>query len=74
MGKSREWGRTMKIVVINESPKGKYSVTLQSVRYLVGAMLSDKKVMKKVGNKMNEGMLMPYEKVLDEMEQPSRKG
>lgn len=42
--------------------------------YLVGAMLSNKKVMKKVGNKMNEGMLMPYEKVLDEMEQPSRKG
>lgn len=34
MGKSREGGRTVKIVVINGSPKGKYSVTLQSVRYL----------------------------------------
>ncbi len=33
--------------------------------YLVGAMLSSEKIKSKMGNKMNEGMLMPYKKVLD---------
>ncbi len=33
--------------------------------YLVGAMLSSKKVKAKMGNKMTEGMLAPYKKVLD---------
>jgi len=36
--------------------------------YLVGAMIANPKVHSKIGNKMNEGMLMPYKKVLDEME------
>ncbi len=35
--------------------------------YLVGAMLSSKKVKAKMGNKMTEGMLAPYKKVLDNM-------
>lgn len=34
--------------------------------YLVGALLSSPKVLAKMGNKMNEGMLMPYKKVLEE--------
>lgn len=34
--------------------------------YLVGAMIANPKVHSKMGNKMNEGMLMPYKKVLDE--------
>ncbi len=34
--------------------------------YLVGAMLSNDKVKSKMGNKMNEGMLMPYKKILDD--------
>ena len=33
--------------------------------YGVGAMLGSKKIKAKMGNKMTEGMLMPYKKVLD---------
>ncbi|MBR3801899.1 MAG: NAD(P)H-dependent oxidoreductase [Clostridia bacterium] len=36
--------------------------------YLVGAMLSSEKIKAKMGNKMNEGMLMPYKKLLDKTE------
>ena len=36
--------------------------------YLVGAMIANPKIQAKMGSKMNEGMLMPYKKVLDEME------
>ena len=37
--------------------------------YLVGALLASPKVTAKLGNKMNEGMLMPYEKVLKKTEE-----
>lgn len=33
--------------------------------YLIGALMSNKKIMAKAGNMMNEGMLMPYTKVLE---------
>ena len=33
--------------------------------YFVGALMSNKKLMAKAGNMMNEGMLMPYNKVLE---------
>ena len=36
--------------------------------YLVGAMIASPEMQKKMGSRMNEGMLMPYKKVLDEME------
>ena len=36
--------------------------------YLVGAMLSSEKIKAKMGNKMNEGMLMPYKKLIDKTE------
>ncbi len=36
--------------------------------YLVGAMLSSPKIKAKMGNKMNEGMLMPYKKLFEEMD------
>ena len=36
--------------------------------YLVGAMIANPEIQKKMGGKMDEGMLMPYKKVLDEME------
>ena len=36
--------------------------------YLVGAMIANPKVHAKMGNKMNEGMLMPYKKVLDDIQ------
>jgi len=35
--------------------------------YLVGAMISSPKIKAKMGNKMNEGMLAPYKKVIDEL-------
>ena len=34
--------------------------------YAVGALLSSEKVLAKMGNKMNEGMLMPYVKILND--------
>ena len=37
--------------------------------YLVGALLASPKVKAKLGNKMNEGMMMPYEKVLKDVEE-----
>lgn len=36
--------------------------------YLVGAMISSPKIKSKLGNKMNEGMLAPYKKVLDDLD------
>ena len=36
--------------------------------YLVGAMIANPEIQKKMGGKMDEGMLMPYKKVLEEME------
>ncbi len=36
--------------------------------YLVGAMLSSEAIKSKMGNKMNEGMLMPYKKLLDSID------
>ena len=36
--------------------------------YLVGGMMANPKLLKKMGNKMNEGMLMPYKKDLDDLD------
>ncbi len=36
--------------------------------YLVGALLANEKIKAKMGNKMNEGMLMPYEKLFEKMD------
>lgn len=33
--------------------------------YAVGALLSSEKILSKMGNKMNEGMIAPYKKVID---------
>ena len=35
--------------------------------YFVGAMLSSEKIKSKMGNKMNEGMLMPYNKLFEKL-------
>lgn len=48
----------MHILVLNGRPKGEYSITL----------LANPKVLAKMVNKMNEGMFMPYRKVLDGMD------
>ncbi len=36
--------------------------------YLVGALISSPKIKAKMGNKMNEGMLAPYQKLLDSID------
>ena len=41
--------------------------------YLVGALISNPKIKAKMGNKMNEGMLMPYKKVLDDLDKKLKK-
>lgn len=41
---------------------------MSTAMYLVGAMLSSEKMISKMGNKMNEGMLMPYKKLLDDLD------
>jgi hypothetical protein len=38
-----------------------------SKMYLVGLLLSNEKILSKMGNKMNEGMLAPYEKMFEKM-------
>lgn len=40
--------------------------------YLVGMLLSNEKIKSKMGNKMNEGMLMPYKKLFDEMDKKAK--
>jgi len=35
--------------------------------YAVGALIANPKIKAKMGNRMNEGMLMPYKKVLDDL-------
>ena len=47
-------------------PQKKKSQTM--LMYLVGAMLANKKIKAKMGNKMNEGMIAPYKKVIDSIE------
>lgn len=43
--------------------------------YAVGALLSSEKILSKMGNKMNEGMLMPYQQLFKKMdaENPAEK-
>lgn len=41
--------------------------------YAVGALLSNEKILSKMGNKMNEGMLMPYEQMFKKMDGESQK-
>ncbi|MBE5874112.1 MAG: iron-sulfur protein [Lachnospiraceae bacterium] len=40
--------------------------------YLVGALLSNEKILAKMGNKMNEGMLAPYEKLFAKMDKEQK--
>ncbi len=37
--------------------------------YAVGALLSNEKILSKMGNKMNEGMLMPYQQILKKLDE-----
>lgn len=40
--------------------------------YLVGALISSPKIKKKMGNAMNEGMLMPYKKIFEKLEKEKK--
>ncbi len=40
--------------------------------YLVGALLSNEKILKKMGNKMNEGMIAPYKDMFAKMDKKSK--
>ena len=52
-------------------PQKKWPTMLKM--YLVGALLSSEKLKKKLGNKMNEGMMMPYEKILKKIDENNEK-
>lgn len=41
--------------------------------YLVGMLLGNEKILAKMGNKMNEGMIAPYEKMFKKLEKKSAK-
>ena len=41
--------------------------------YLVGMLLANEKILAKIGNKMNDGMLMPYEKMFKKMDESEKK-
>ena len=41
--------------------------------YPVGWLLSSEKMLSKIGNKMNEGMLMPYTKMFEKMDKENKK-
>ena len=41
--------------------------------YAVGSMLANPKLKSKMGNKMNEGMLMPYQKALEQAKEKAKK-
>ena len=51
---------------IYDFPQKKWLTSIKM--YLVGALLSNEKILNTMGNKMNEGMLAPYKKLFDEMD------
>ena len=50
---------------IYDFPQKKWPTSLKM--YLVGMLLSNKKIMSKMGNAMNEGMISPYKKLLSSL-------
>ena len=44
-------------------PQKKFGTMLKM--YLVGSLIANPKIKAKMGNAMNEGMLMPYKKMLE---------
>ena len=51
---------------IYDFPQKKWADSLKM--YLVGALLANEKILAKMGNKMNEGMLAPYAKLFAELD------
>jgi len=52
-------------------PQKKFGMMLKM--YLVGAMLSSPKMLSKMGNAMNDGVLMPYRKLFEKMDKDETK-
>ena len=51
---------------IYDFPQKKWATSMKM--YLVGALLSNEKVLSKMGNAMNDGMLAPYKKLFEKMD------
>ena len=51
---------------IYDFPQKKFFTSMKM--YLVGLLLSNEKILSKMGNKMNEGMLMPYKKLFEKLD------
>lgn len=51
---------------IYDFPQKKWPMSLKM--YLVGALLSNPKILSKMGNKMNEGMIAPYKKLFKKLD------
>lgn len=51
---------------IYDFPQKKFFTSMKM--YLVGLLLSNEKILSKMGNKMNDGMLMPYQKLFEKMD------
>ena len=56
---------------IYDFPQKKWFASLKM--YFVGMLLSNEKILAKMGNKMNDGMLMPYEKLFRDMDKAEGK-
>ena len=41
--------------------------------YLVGALLANEKILSKMGNAMNEGMIAPYKKLFDQIDKQNKR-
>ena len=61
----------MKKQGIYDFPQKKKLTSLKM--YLVGMLLSNEKILSKMGNKMNEGMIAPYKKLFDKMDKEKSK-
>ncbi len=57
---------------IYDFPQKKWLTSLKM--YFVGFLLGNEKILAKLGNKMNEGMLAPYEKMFKKMDEQAQKG
>jgi len=62
-GLMREDHRFYKTHGLYDFPQKKRGTALKM--YLAGAIISSPKLRSKIGNKMNEGMIAPYKKVLE---------
>lgn len=56
---------------IYDFPQKKWLTSLKM--YLVGALLANEKILSKMGNAMNEGMIAPYKKLFDQIDKENKR-